>query len=44
MIRTLTSDNWMRSAKYAAGSGLVIKSIPELELLEIESKCAVLTC
>jgi para-aminobenzoate synthetase component 1 len=42
-IRTLTSDNWVRSAHYAAGSGIVIKSDPMLELNEIESKTNVLT-
>lgn len=43
MIRTLTSDNWMKTAKFAAGSGLVIKSDPHAELAEIEAKCAVIT-
>lgn len=40
LIRTLQSDNWMASARYAAGSGLVVKSIPEQELLEVRAKCA----
>jgi para-aminobenzoate synthetase component 1 len=43
LIRTLLSDNWMTSARYAAGSGLVAKSIPEQELLEIITKCAPVT-
>lgn len=43
LIRTLVSDNWMRTARYAAGSGLVIKSSPEMELKEVKSKCIVLT-
>ena len=43
LIRTLVSDNWMRTARYAAGSGLVIKSIPENELDEIRSKCTTVT-
>lgn len=43
MIRTLVSDNWLRRISYAAGSGLVVKSEPELELLEIWTKCAPLT-
>lgn len=43
LIRTMTSDNFARTARYAAGSGIVIKSTPEKELLEISSKCAVLT-
>jgi anthranilate/para-aminobenzoate synthase component I len=30
----------MTSARYAAGSGLVVKSVPETELLEIRAKCA----
>ncbi len=40
MIRTLISENWLRSATYAAGSGIVIKSDPQKELLEIRAKCA----
>jgi anthranilate/para-aminobenzoate synthase component I len=43
MIRTLISENWLRSAMYAAGSGLVIKSEPNKELLEIRTKCAPVT-
>ncbi len=43
MIRTLVSDNWMNSARYAAGSGIVIKSDPHAELEEIRAKCAVVT-
>jgi anthranilate/para-aminobenzoate synthase component I len=43
LIRTLVSGNWMRSAHYAAGSGLVIKSDPGAELLEIQSKCSPVT-
>jgi anthranilate/para-aminobenzoate synthase component I len=43
LIRTLVSNNWMTSANYAAGSGLVIKSSPEAELLEIQSKCSPVT-
>jgi anthranilate/para-aminobenzoate synthase component I len=43
MIRTLTSENWLRSATYAAGSGIVIKSEPHKELLEIAAKCAPVT-
>ncbi len=43
LIRTIISDNWMRSARYAAGSGIVVKSNPDMELLEIKSKCSILT-
>lgn len=43
LIRTLVSDNWLRSSTYAAGSGLVIKSNPNDELAEIKTKCAVIT-
>lgn len=43
LIRALLSGNWMKSAQYAAGSGLVIKSSPDAELLEIQSKCAPVT-
>ena len=43
LIRTLVSNNWMKTANYAAGSGLVIKSSPEAELLEIQSKCSPVT-
>ena len=43
MIRTLVSDNHFRSATYAAGSGIVIKSDPYSELQEINAKCAPLT-
>jgi anthranilate/para-aminobenzoate synthase component I len=43
MIRTLISENWLRSAMYAAGSGLVIKSEPNKEMLEIRTKCAPVT-
>jgi anthranilate/para-aminobenzoate synthase component I len=42
-IRTLFSDNWMQSAQYAAGSGIVIKSDPHSELMEVKTKCQVLT-
>jgi len=40
MIRTLRSDDGMRTASYAAGSGIVAKSDPQIELLEIATKCA----
>ena len=43
LIRTLLSDNWLRSAAYAAGSGLVVKSDPRSELLEIYAKCTPVT-
>ena len=43
LIRTLVSDNGLRSATYAAGSGLVVKSDPHSELLEIKAKCAPIT-
>ena len=43
LIRTLLSDNGLRSATYAAGSGLVVKSDPHSELLEINAKCAPIT-
>jgi anthranilate/para-aminobenzoate synthase component I len=43
MIRTLTSENGLRSAAYAAGSGIVIRSDPQEELLEITAKCAPVT-
>ncbi len=41
LIRTLVSDNLMQSARYAAGSGIVIKSDPRSELEEVRAKCAV---
>ena len=40
LIRTLCKRG--ETAEYAAGSGLVVKSIPEKELAEISAKCAVL--
>jgi anthranilate/para-aminobenzoate synthase component I len=43
LIRTLLSDNGLRSATYAAGSGLVVKSDPRSELLEINAKCTPIT-
>ncbi len=43
LIRTLVSDHWMKTARYAAGSGIVIKSDPQAELEEIRAKCAVVT-
>jgi para-aminobenzoate synthetase component 1 len=43
LIRTLVSDQWMKSARYAAGSGIVIKSDPQAELDEIRAKCAIVT-
>jgi anthranilate/para-aminobenzoate synthase component I len=43
LIRTLVSDNWMKTARYAAGSGIVIKSDPQAELEEIRAKCAIVT-
>ena len=43
LIRTMISEDWMKSGRYAAGSGLVIKSEPEKELAEIKSKCATIT-
>jgi anthranilate/para-aminobenzoate synthase component I len=43
LIRTLVSDNGLRSATYAAGSGLVVKSDPRSELLEINAKCTPIT-
>lgn len=43
LIRTLLSDNWLRSASYAAGSGIVIKSEPISELKEVVAKCSTIT-
>jgi len=43
LIRTMISEDWMKSGRYAAGSGIVIKSEPEKELAEIKSKCATIT-
>ena len=42
LIRTLWEDT-DGNLRYAAGSGLVIKSCPHDELQEIDTKCRVLT-
>lgn len=43
LIRTMTSADGCRNWNYAAGSGIVVKSIAEQELLEVSSKCRPLT-
>lgn len=43
LIRTLVSSDGAKTWEYAAGSGLVIKSDPHQELLEIAAKCRPVT-
>ena len=43
LIRTMVSSDGAKTWEYAAGSGLVIKSDPHQELLEIVAKCRPIT-
>ena len=44
LIRTLVSKTGTTNKfEYAAGSGIVLKSMPESELNEIAAKCRVIT-
>ena len=43
LIRTMVSSNRGESFEFAAGSGIVMDSKPELELAEITAKCRVVT-